>query len=538
MSQTGKSVQGNKIAFSDFSLSNRKLLQSKAMKNVINLVQNLQTGEIKLLRHFYKFQKDNDCKKINLLFDIAVKAKGCKKIDELDQKVFLELYDKSKKNEANFSKLKCRLKSDIVNILLLQTSTTKFKAKHDLAIFDCRRMLLQGEILLGRGIYSEGISILERASSIAQKNELFAEQILIDELCRNYNLLKSGEEVFSAFMKRIETNTSLLEKLQFAKSFHYEMTASRLFKTANTHPLEEWKNKLDAVRKDYVQSKSVKIGFYYNLSSLNYHRETHEFKKSLDFGLALLTNAETYEILKTPYYSGKINMELAKCYLLTEEYEKAIHHANLSNKYFEKDILNELASLEILLYSYLMKDDYKKVNSIMERAFLKVSMQPDEFIYSKWCLLKAGVEFRLNEFSIALKSLKNCTELPKDKNGWLLAYNFFEVICRIETGNLEWFEYRSEALKKMIQRYNKGHEGGQNKRFFLIYKILKTLHKNCYDFIKTLEDEKDNIKTLSEISYSYSLYMSGYESIQFDKWIKEKADVQLKNKKGKSKLVA
>ncbi len=536
MSQTYKSVHRNKIVFSDFSLNNMKLLQSGTMENVINLVKNLQTGELKLLRHFYKYQKGNDCKKINLLFDIAVKSKGCKKIDELDQKVFLDLYDKSRKNETNFAKLKCRLKNDIVNILLLQTSSTKFKVKHDLAIFDCRRMLLQGEILLGRGIYREGITILERASSIAQKNELFAEQILIDELCRNYNLLKSSEDVFSAFMKRIETNTSLLEKVQFAKSLHYEMTASRLFKSTNRHPIEEWKNKLDAIQKDYDQSKSVKIGFYYNLSALNYYRETHQFEKSLEFGLTSLKNIETYEILKTPYYSGKINMELAKCHLLMEEYEKAIHHANQANKHFEKDILNELASLEILLYSFLMKGDYKKVNSIMERAFMKVSMQQDEFMYSKWCFLKAGVEFRMNEFSTALKSLKNCTELIKDKNSWLLAYNLFEAICKIETGNLEWFEYRYEALKKMIQRYNNGHNGSQNKRFLLIFKILRTLHKNCYDYVKTIEDEKDNIKTLTENSSSYSLCMSGYEPIPLGLWIKDKADIQLK--KRKSKLVA
>ncbi|MGZ4035248.1 MAG: two-component regulator propeller domain-containing protein, partial [Bacteroidia bacterium] len=383
-----------------------------------------------------------------------------------------------------------------------------------------------------------GISILEKASVIAQKNELFAEQILIDELCRNYNLLKSGEKVFSSFMKRIETNTSLLEKVQFAKYFHYEMTAAKLFKTANTHPLEEWSAKLQIIKEDYEQTKSVKIGFYYNLSALNYYREIHQFEKSLEFGLKFLKNSENNEILKTPYYSGKINMELAKCFLLTEDYEKAVHYASISNKYFEKDILNELSSLEILLYCHLMKQDFNKVNSVMEKAFTKVSMQPNEFIYSKWCFLKAGVEFRMNDFPAALKSLKSCTELLKDKNGWLLAYNLFEAICRIENGNMEWFEYRADALKKMIQRYNNGHAEGQNKRFYLIYKVLRTLHKNCYDYVQTIADEMDDLKTLSQISYSYSLYMSGYEPIQFDRWIKEKAENQLKNKKGKSKLVA
>jgi hypothetical protein len=508
------------------------------MENIINLVRNLQTGETKLLRHFYKFQKDHESKKINLLFDMAVRAKNVKKVDEYDRKALQELYNGNKKYETTLGKLKCRLKNDIMNILLLQNAALKNKAKHDVAIFDCRRMLLQGEILMGRGIYNEGITILEKASCIAQKNELFAEQILIDELCRNYNLLRSGEHAFAGFMKRIETNTILLEKVQFAKYFHYEMTASSLFKAAITQPLEEWENKLSIIKKDYEQSKSVKIGFYYNLSSLNFYREVHQFEKSLEFGLALLEDARTYEILKTPFYSGKINLELAKCYLLTEDHDKAISHAVISNEFFQKDILHELTTLEILLHCYLLKQDYEKVNLILEKALHKVTLHSDEFIYSKWCFLKAGVEFRMSEYSKALQSLKECSGLLRDKNGWVLAYSLFETVCKIENGNLEWFEYRADALKKIMLRYNKGQIGGQNKRFTVIYKIIKTLHKNNYDYLQTVIDEQDNITFLSETSHSYSWYMSGYEPVEFDKWIKEKAASQLKNKKGKPKLVA
>ncbi len=508
------------------------------MENIINLVKNLHTGEIKLLRHFYKYQEDKDSKKINLLFDFAVKSKNCKNTDEVEKKALEVLYGNDRKFEGTFARLKLRLKNDIFNILLLQASSIKTRSKHDMAIFDCRRMLIQGEILLDRGIYQEGINILEKASSIARKNELFAEQVLIDELCRNYNSLKSGEDLFMGFMKSIETNTSLLEKVQYAKYFHYEVTAALLFKTAETKPLQEWKNKLDTVCKDYEQTQSVKIGFYYHLSAINYHREINDLKKSLEFAEALHKLSQFHEILKTPFYSGKINMELAKCYLLTENYDKAIAHATISNGHLQKDALNELAVLEILLHSYLMKQDYKKVKSVFETAFIKASMQPDEFIQSKWCFLKAGIEFRMNEHATALKSLKECSVLLKDKNGWLLAYNIFEAICRIENGHLEWLEYRSEAFRKMMLRYNKDKAGHQKNRFDLIYKILRTLHKNNYDYVQTLEEERERLERLSETSHANSWFMSGYEPIPFENWIKEKAASQLKNKKAKSKLVA
>ena len=505
------------------------------MENIINLVKNLQTGEIKLLRHFYRFQEDNDAKKINLLFDLAVKSKTCKKPEEMDKVAIGLLYGHHAKAEHTFARLKLRLKNDILNILLLQGASVKSRSRHDMAIFDCRRMLIQGEILMSRGIYSEGIAILQKASCLAQKNELFAEQILIDELCRNYSLSKSGEQEFMAFMNRIERNTALLERAQFAKYFHYEMTASRLFKRRNP-PVAEWKTKLELIRKDYEQSQSVKIGFYYHLSALNYYREINDFEQSLSFGLLLLKNAEVNEILKTPFYSAKINIELAKCYLLTGEYDQAIRHVGISGQHVQKDSLNEMATLEILLHCYLMKQEFREVSNILDAAFTKVRMQPDEFIYSKWHFLKAGVEFRMGKAPGALKSLKECGGLLRDKSGWLLAYNLFEAVCRIEAGNLEWFEYRAEALKKIMQRYNRDQDNGQQVRFEIMYKVLRTLHKNNYDYVQTLCDEKANLERLSGTSYVHAWYMSGYEPVQIDRWISAKAAEQLKKKK--SRLVA
>jgi hypothetical protein len=493
---------------------------------------------VKLLKHFYKYQKDNESKKINLLFDLAILSRTAKRKEELDRKTVKRIYgSNNRKNEALLGKLKCRLKNDILNILLMQNSSQKFKAKHDAAIFECRKMLLQGEILMGRGIYDDGICLLEKASIIASKNELFAEQILIDELCRNYNLSRADEAAFSGFMQRIGKNTSLFEKAQYAKRFHYEMMSSKLFKTSSIQPIEEWEEKLNAIRQDYEKTGSVKVGYYYHLSALNFYREVHMYDRSLEFGLKLLESSKSEDILKTPFYSGKINMELAKCYLLTENYEKTVVHANASNDFFQNDLINELTTLEILLHCHFMKQDHSQMSSVVERAFEKIDIGSDEFNYSKWCFLKAGVQFRKHEYSTAMQTLKDCTGLLKDKNGWVLAYSLFEVICKIENGNLEWFEYRYEALKKIITRYNKGYSG-QNKRFNLVFRILKTLHKNNYDYVQTVSDEKENVTRLSETSHSYSWHMSGYEPVQFDLWLKEKAAKQLKERKAKSKLVA
>lgn len=497
----------------------------------------MQAGEIKLLRHFQKLQLNNDIKK-NLLFENAVKWKNCKDVGGVEEKVIQKLYGNKNKAGKSFEKLKLRLRNDILNILLLQESSIKCRSKHEMAIFECRRFLLQADVLLGRGVYNEGVKLVKKAANIAQKNELYTELLLIDNLCSSHNIIKSGENEHILYSKKIKEMTSLMEKSLFAKYFHDELLACSLFKSNIIQPIEEWRKKLDRIKQDYETSGSIKIGFYYNFSALHFYRHIHQYEKSLEHGLVLSKHSELFEIFKTHAYLGNINRELAKCFLLVNKYDEAIKHANLSLKYFTNDMRNSLSSLEILFFCYTNQNEYKLASDIADKAFSNGYFKKDNFMNSKWWFFRAGIEFKMDEFTKALASLKKCNELFKDKTGWMLACTLFEALCRIESGNLEWFEYRLDGLKKLMQRHNTGQTETHNVRFDIIFRVLKTLNKNNYNFVQTCLDEKDSIKLLSDGDGSYGWYLTGLEPVRFDIWIKEKASIQIKNSKMKSKLVA
>lgn len=508
------------------------------MDGIINLVKNMQVGEVKLLRHFHRLQNTNDKKK-NLLFEIALKWKNCKLTENLDEKAMLHIYRKSGKPDKTFEKLKCRLKTDILNILLLQESSVKCRSKHEMAIFDCRRLTLQGDILLSRGMYHEGMVLLEKASALAQKNELYSEQLLIDNVCNSNNILKEAEKEYMVYSAKIKVATQLMAKLLNAKIFHDELVANNLFKNASEQSKEEWLEKLEYIKNDYFSSRSAKIGFYYYLSSIQLHRYFNQYEKSLEFGLALLKLAETTDIFKTSNYSGTIHLEIAKCLLHTANYNDAIRYAIKSEENFGTDMINVITASEILFNCYLNQEEYKKAKSLLDEVLTNTYLLQDNFLKSKWSFLKAVLEFKQGAFKEAINSLKSCSELFKDKTGWMLGCTFFEALCRIESGNLEWFEYRLEGLKKLMQRHNKGQINNQNNRFGLIFIILRTLNKNNYDFVKTLNDEKANMELISKGSNGYAWNSAGCEIIRFDEWIKEKAEEQTsKAKKSKSKLVA
>ncbi|MCW3072923.1 MAG: hypothetical protein JWO44_2813 [Bacteroidetes bacterium] len=492
------------------------------MDSIIHLVKNMQAGEIKLLRHFHKLQQNNDIKK-NLLFEKAVKWKNCNDLKNIESKALLSIYGSAGKSERSFEKLKLRLKADILNIMLLQDSSIKCLSRHEMAVFECRRFILQADVLLGRGVYKEGISLLKRAAIIAQKNELYTEQLLIDNLFSSHNIVKSGESEHIHYSSKLREITALMEKSLFAKYFHDELMACSLFKSNITQPVNEWREKLERIKQDYQSGGSVKIGFYYNFSALHFHRHIREYDKSLEYGLALHKHSELYEIYQTPPYLGNINREVARCFLLAGQYDSAIKHAKLSIKHFSNDQLNTLAAIETLFFAHVNKQDYRVAKEITEKALAYPYLKNNHFIGAKWWFLRAGAEFKMQEFIKAIQCLKKCNELFKDKSGWLLGYTFFEVQCRVESGDLEWFEYRLEGIKKLMLRHNRKKSAGHNQRFDLIFRVLKALNKNNYDFAKTCREEKDSIALLSKGEGTAGWHLTGMEPVRFDEWMKAKA---------------
>lgn len=495
----------------------------------------MQTGEIKLLRHIFRMQQNED-KKRDLLFENAVKLKNVQNLENIERKTEARLYPGEKHASKAFEKLKARLRTDILNVFLLSEASGRCTTKHDTYVYNCKRYILQSEILLKRGLYREALAIIEKASVIARKNELYTEQILIDNICSNYNLTKFKEIKGPGYNNEIQKVTTLIEKLAYGKQFCDELVGYTMFKIGEEPPFDEWDVKLEMLEKYCSGSDSSRLLFYLNICSVYVYRHKKEYGRSLEFALSLLKQENDLEVFKTFLYKGNIHLEAARCYLLLKNYDEAIYHSSYAVSQFGKDMKNVLSSCEVLFYSFINAENYEDALKVTNEAFSNPYLQKNNFVSSKWWFLRAGVEFKLKNCKASIASLKKCNELYKDKSHWMLACNLFETICRIENGDLEWFEYRSEGLRKIMMRHNKGQRTPHNNRFGLIYQILKTLNKNNFDFSQTLIEEKESIQLLSEDNENFLWNVAGCEIVRFDVWIKQKALNDPKNRR--AQLVA
>jgi hypothetical protein len=119
-------------------------------------------------------------------------------------------YFSKKNSQAAWSQLKSRLKNDIVSAMLSQGANIKYKTPYAQAAFNCRCGIMQGELLLGRGIYSEGISHLKKMAKLAIKCELVAELITIEGLIRSHLIMKEGVDSFHDSSNSIQESIELL----------------------------------------------------------------------------------------------------------------------------------------------------------------------------------------------------------------------------------------------------------------------------------------------------------------------------------------
>jgi tetratricopeptide (TPR) repeat protein len=487
------------------------------MKTITKLISKLRPGEVRLIRHFYQMRRGYEVKKKEKLLVLAQAKPDC-----TDEEAKKYLY--SNRNSSAFSNLKQRLKSDILNILLIQDGDSRYKSPYARAVFDCRRLLLQGEVLLSRGVYDEAIEMLDRAIVLAEKYELHAERAQALDVYLTHSVMKEDGKDFQHISKRIGATIGLLLKVSHAKQLHYELTIPGLFQTNRCPELmEKGRTHLEEMGADFKHTGSNRIGFYYHLSAIHYNSRNLAYEGALFHAHELLSLVTSSKVFGTDSYKAGANMEIAKALLNLCRWEEAEKYAKVALRNFKPGMINELMALDKLYFCYIRLGDFEKAKDVLQKAFSNSSLSYNAFTSAKWWFFRAGYEFLQGDAEKALQSLKGCNALMKDKTGWLLGYCTLEMMCRVENGNFDWFEYRSESMKKILKRYVNNKDDHHDKRIKLIYQVLKTLKYNNYDLQATVEKEAHNLHLLTEGKGQYHWDPTGYEIVRFDEWIKNKA---------------
>jgi tetratricopeptide (TPR) repeat protein len=479
------------------------------MESLLTIVNNLSAGELKLIRHFYKLKNFGECRKRVQLLELVVKQKVSDNNEAAKQLGY------TASNTSSFKHLKARLKSDLLCMLLMQESSTKFTTPYAQAMFDCRRFLMQGEILMSRGVYDEALDLLGKASRIATRFELFAEGLQIEDLRRNHIASRGNMKDFEEACSTIEENYVRLGKVMTAKRYHYEITTPSLHRV-NSYA-EYYRTTNEAGQK---APDSSRVMLYDNLSSINYLSSIHDFETAQHHAVNLLHAVENDLVVKSKSNQAGVNMELANIYLNTGSFEKAITHASKAVELFKPGMINQLYAQLALFFSFFRSNDLNNADKILKTAgnHRLIKTQQDALMTSRLQLLRAAMAFKTNDYDACGFILRENAEYVRDKDAWMPGYFILDALVLLEKRSYELAFYRIEAFRKMLERNNMYKD---EQRIMTITKVLRMIVRFDGDFNKISVDQKD-LLILAEAKGNFYWNPAGYEVIRFDEWLLKK----------------
>lgn len=486
------------------------------MDSLLPLIKSLNRSEVRTLKNLLAINSsgvEND--KRADLFERIQKSRNH------DEQVVARLLGYSGSSEKAYINLKSRLRDDILNLLMLQEDGRAFETAFAQAAFECRRWLIQGELLLARGVYDGAIDVLEKALHQAHKYELHAEFILIADLLRNHSAVKGDLDTFKGINELIAEGQGDLNSVLKAKQSYYEITVPGLLHVNTQRGYKVQAGELlSKLENKGRRTSSSRIAFYQHLAALNYYSALREFPEALRHGRKLLKQVSEDQLLKSDANQAGVNMEMAGICLNTGDYACAVRHAETAVGLFKPGMVNHMQALMILFFAYFRSGNISEATRTLDLAQSHKQALVDPLLEHRIHLLRSGLLFSQGDYTQSGKLLKRCDGLLKAHDTWLPGWFLLDTLNDFEQQRIDRAATKLEAFRKQAARLGI-NEGARHTR---LRSILHLMHAfvRAKDTNHLLLKEKTEITQLREATGDYHWNPAGYELIRFDEWLMKK----------------
>lgn len=487
------------------------------MKNLLPIVNSLDGKEKRLIRKFLSIQTNGMEQKKLQLFDIILD----KKVGD-DKEACHILYN-SEPNSA-FSHVKRRLKKDLLNFILLQDAKRKDSPKRVQAEVDCRRMTLQGQLLLQRGIYDEGEKLLNAALDLAETYEMFSEVLSIRNYLRTIFGFRKGLEVFEKYSENMDYALEELGKWLKIRKYYNQIALPNEFQTNKMMGVKDVGEKILAdLEKFEGKESSERFTFWYYVSKMHYYNINKNFEKAREFSKEPLKLAQKGSIMSSKTNYAGILKDIIFIHINLGDNEQAVEYSREAVKTFRKGTMNELRAMDYLLFAHLRNEDYDAATKVVEDALKHKQINTgNKLIKARWLFFRANLEYLQGDLNAAAKSLSTNDHITSDKSGWNLGYKLLQMMIHIDENDLFLVDYQIKNFNRLLSP--KKTETENIGRARVISKVIRLFIKHRGDFKETFEVAKDEIAVLSEGKDELFWDPMGYEVIRFDEWLKRKRD--------------
>ncbi|MCA6365269.1 MAG: hypothetical protein IM638_19710 [Bacteroidetes bacterium] len=481
------------------------------MPVLTNLVRSLTKYEIRMVRSIIAMSGKRESSKRDQLFEKLLTGIN-------DEQAAQQIGYKHARISA-YINLSQRLQDDILNALLLCEQSNDEEMPFLQAQSDCRRALLHAGLLQSRSCFEEADAMLERTLRTARRSELFAEQLLLNDLRRNTPQVQQNPELFNEISTEIRRLHALQADVLGARQLHYEMLSPGLICSVSMADFQsKGMQRLNELGKRIGKGSSVRMNFYYQLSAMNFYYTIRSFDEAAKHGGELLKLIESNAMLHTQSNVTAVCVELASISLAQGQHAAAAGFAEQAMDNAPSAQEQYLHAARMLALAHFREANYTAAANTISQTLNTAKVRQFPLPVARLELLHAAVALQEKAYHSSAKLLARCGELMNDYKGWMAGFFLTDMQLNLERGMLDVASHRLDAFRYSVRRFELD-KNPNDKRLVTILQLLQKLVRLNLGFDQLDKQEAERISLLRQNENDFWWNPAGYELIRFDQWI-------------------
>lgn len=481
------------------------------MKLIYDIVKKLRKQEIRQIKQTIK-NSSFEYEKMGKLFELVMRH------EEKEEAFYAQkLYGTQPNN--TFRVTKSRLKRMLENVLLNDKSLSGYDSESINIQLQCRKKLLQGKILLGRGAYLGSKNLLLQVIASAQKYDLYTELFEAELLLYRYYGIRDSVKEFEKRTDKLLAENQQQALINEALILYHSVSNLLLHQTLEPQKQEEVRSTVSRIQHIYEETQHPTTRHVHYLSQIYFLQEVRQFEEALVYCQKYLDLLQSGKNKTSSQRVASAYVQLAIVSLQLGNLTDAQNYLEEVFKRYNPEEMNYLAALELAFLIAFKSQQYEVAQKQIEISFEHPQFQASKLLAAKWHYFHACLLFSQANYQEAYLKLNDTSPLLADKQGMNLYIRLLEIMIMYELGHYDLMETKILNMRQFVKRTRKEE---RNSRPSLLIQLLMSWYKNQYNFAEIYAQAQAEIDSLSQLHSADAFRNSGFELIKFEEWILKK----------------
>lgn len=486
------------------------------MKTIYEIIKKLKGHEIRRIKAQFKTSPFE--------FEIAEKLFDLVTQYDLQDEGFYsqKLYNKDPDN--TFRVAKSRLKRMLENAVLHDKSLDDYDTPSINARLQSKKRLLQGEIMLGRGAYKAGQTLLYHVISEAKRYDLTDEWFQAELLLYRVQSVLSSVAEFERQTQELLVMNHKRGLINEALILHNAVKNLITSMTLDDQQQVEVRAKVDRIRQIEEETGHPSVRNVYYLSEIYYLQVTDHYEEELVFCRKYLELLQKHPEHYSSRHITSAYAHLQQVLLQLGRLDEAREFAQKILADTSRESINYLGELDLCFRIEFYSGDYDTALDYVKQAFSHPVFKSSRMLAAKWHYYNACVLFQRKQYREAAPELNYAAPLLADKQGMNLYVRLLDIMLMYELGNQDLMDTRIQNMKQFLKRNTKNRALYRPTR---LIQLLMTWRRARYEVARASHEVRAMLQDLRDFHEKSPFKKGDFELIRFELWLEQKTGISV-----------